>query len=159
MIAAVRSWLLGVILCSFACSLARSLAPQGREQRMLRLTAALILLLSIVQPMAQIHSLQPAFSIQDLSDRIRRQEESYQRQQDASFSALIEERTKTYIWDKATQLGLDLDVSVELTLSEAGLPVPCYVTLKGPYSPELAAWLERELGLGAADQIWLEGME
>ena len=41
----MRAWLLGIVLTAFASGLARQLAPQGREQAMVRLAGGLLLLI------------------------------------------------------------------------------------------------------------------
>lgn len=156
---AVRTWLLGVILTSFACAVARNLVPSGREQRFLRLTSGLLVLLSAVQPLARVGEMLPAFAPLDLSEQIQSQKDSMEQEKERELSSLIAERTAAYIWDKASQLGVEVTVSVELTISEGGLPIPNVVTLMGSYSEELSAWLEREMGIDVHQQIWLEGIE
>ena len=48
----MRAWLLGIVLTAFASGLARQLAPQGREQAMVRLAGGLLLTLAVLRPLA-----------------------------------------------------------------------------------------------------------
>lgn len=152
----MRAWLLGIVLTSLAGGLARQLAPQGREQAMVRLAAGLLLAAAILRPLAgqrwDAEALLP-----DMPDlRAGEQAAAYQKNQQDTLSAIIAEKTQAYIWDKANQLGLDCTVSVAAAPGEGGIPLPESVTVRGRYSGELARWLEEEVGIPAEKQIWLE---
>lgn len=152
----MRAWLLGIVLTSLAGGLARQLAPQGREQAMVRLAAGLLLAAAILRPLAgqrwDAEALLP-----DMPDlRAGEQAAAYQKNQQDALSAIIAEKTQAYIWDKANQLGLDCTVSVAAAPGEGGIPLPESVTVRGRYSGELARWLEEEVGIPAEKQIWLE---
>lgn len=152
----MRAWLLGIVLTSLAGGLARQLAPQGREQAMVRLAAGLLLAAAILRPLAgqqwDAEALLP-----DLPDlRAGEQAAAYQKNQQDALSAIIAEKTQAYIWDKANQLGLACQVTVATAAGESGIPLPDTVTILGPYSPALAACIEEEVGLPAEKQIWLE---
>lgn len=77
-------------------------------------------------------------------------------------SALEEKRTiitdqlEAYILDEATALGVDAEVSIQLSDSEP--PIPCSVVLAGAFSPYARATLEqtivRELGIPKEQQEW-----
>jgi len=153
---ALRTWLLGIVLTAFAGGLARQLAPQGREQAMVRLVSGLLLTLAILQPLSQVDweglSLEAgAFQAQsgDLA-------ESYRKNQEEALRAIIEEKTEAYIWDKANRLGLDCAVSVTAAAGESGIPLPDTVTIRGGYSEALAVCMEEEVGIPAEKQMWLE---
>ena len=57
----MKSWLLGIVLTSLAGGLARQLAPQGREQAMVRLVCGLLLALAILRPLAGQEWEHPSF--------------------------------------------------------------------------------------------------
>ena len=61
--------------------------------------------------------------------------------------------------DKAEQLGLACSVEVTAAAGESGVPLPCRVTIRGPYSRELAVCVEEEVGVPAEEIFWLEGKE
>ena len=50
----LRQWLLGIVFTAFAAGLARQLAPEGREQAMVRLAGGLLVTLAILRPLGQV---------------------------------------------------------------------------------------------------------
>ena len=128
--AGVRQWLLGVVLTAFAGTLARQLAVGAKGQAMVRLTAGLLLTLAILRPIAALRW--------------------------EALAAVIEEKTAAYMWDKANELGLSCEVHVTTAAGESGIPLPDAVTITGSYSPALAACIEKEVGIPAGKQNWLE---
>lgn len=153
----MKQWLLGIVLTAFAGGLARQLAPQGREQAMVRLVSGLLLTLAILRPLAGLEWEGAALEAGSFQAHTAEQAERYRKNQQEALSAIIAEKTEAYIWDKANQLGLDCAVEVTTAAGESGIPLPDTVTILGPYSPALAACLEEEVGLPAEKQIWLEG--
>ena len=152
----MRAWLLGIVLTSLAGGLARQLAPQGREQAMVRLAAGLLLAAAILRPLAgqrwDAEALLP-----DMPDlRAGEQAAAYQKNQQDALSAIIAEKTQAYIWDKADRLGLRCTVEVTVSAGESGIPLPDTVTVRGSYSAALAAYIEEEVGVPPEKQIWLE---
>ena len=143
----MRAWLLGIVLTAFASGLARQLAPQGREQAMVRLAGGL---LDWEGPAREAG----AFQI-----RTEEQAAVYRKNQQQVLSAIIEDRTEAYILDKAKQLGLACRVEVTAAVGESGIPLPDRVVIGGPYSRELAVCVEEEVGIPAEKTIWLEGNE
>ena len=152
----MKQWLLGIVLTAFAGGLARQLAPSGREQAMVRLVGGLLLTLAILRPLAGLDWEGPALEAGSFQSRTAEQAEIYRKNQQEALAAIIAEKTGAYIWDKANQLGLACQVTVATAAGESGIPLPDTVTILGPYSPALAACIEKEVGLPAEKQIWLE---
>ena len=154
----MKSWLLGIVLTSLAGGLARQLAPQGKEQIMVRLVSGLLLALAILRPLAS----------QDWADlelpavpafQAGEQAAVYRKNQQDALSAIIAEKTEAYIWDKANRLGLTCTVTVTTAAGESGIPLPDAAVIRGPYSGELARCIEEEVGIPAEKLIWLEDEE
>ena len=156
MIDGVRTWLLGVVLTSLAGGLARQLAPQGKEQSMVRLVSGLLLALAILRPLAGSGWEGLEIPAGNFSLQSREQAEVYRKNQQEALSAIIEEKTEAYILDKANRLGLDCTVRVTAAAGESGIPLPRSVTVRGAYSSALAKCMEEEVGIPAQNQIWLE---
>ncbi len=153
----MKTWLLGVVLVSFAASLAQQLAPKGREQAAVRLVGGLLLVLALLRPLADVFSWRgEAQAASGLFSTSREVAEAYKKDSLDQFSAVIEEKTEAYIWNKAQALGLDCGVEVTAATGESGLPLPERVTLTGAYSQDLADWIAEEVGIPAEQQIWLE---
>lgn len=152
----MRSWLFGIVLTSLAGGLARQMAPQGKEQSMVRLVSGLLLALSILRPLAggnrealTLWEERPAFQAGE-------QAAAYRKNQQDALSAIIAEKTEAYIWDKANRLGLVCTVTVTTAAGESGIPLPDTAVIRGPYSGELARCIEEEVGIPAEKMIWLE---
>lgn len=151
----MRAWLLGIVLTSLAGGLARQLAPAGKEQAMVRLVSGLLLALAILRPLAGGNREKTDWELPSLR-RETEQAAAYRKNQQDQLSAIIAEKTEAYIWDKANQLGLACEPTVTTAAGESGVPLPESVTIRGPYSPELAKCIEEEVGIPAEKQIWLE---
>ena len=157
---AVKSWLLGVILTALAAGLARQLAPQGREQAAVRLVGGLLLVLALLRPLAALRwEKPPALEAGSFSARTEAQAQAYQQDRSDALSAIIAERLEAYIWDKGCELGLEAEAEVSCAAGADGVPLPETVTIAGPYSAALSAWLTEEVGIPAENQIWLEASE
>ena len=152
----MRAWLLGIVLTAFASGLARQLAPQGREQAMVRLAGGLLLTLAVLRPLAGMDWEGPALEAGAFQIRTEEQAAVYRKNQQQALSAIIEDRTEAYILDKANRLGLDCTVSVTAAAGESGIPLPDTVTIRGGYSEMLAVCIEEEVGIPAEKQFWLE---
>ena len=74
----------------------------------------------------------------------------------AALSMVIKENLESYILDKADALGLTLQVTVHMDPQDTVMPQT--VTLRGAVSPYqkklLTAFLEDDLGITEAQQIW-----
>ena len=152
----VKNWLLGIVLTSFAAALARDLSPKGREAAAVRLAGGLLMILAILRPLNRIPWDDLALAAGNFAVQSEYQAEEHLRRQQEDFSAVIAERTEAYIWDKASGLDGIHRIAVDVSAGESGIPLPCSVTIAGPYCQELSLWLATELGLDADRQNWLE---
>ena len=154
MMGMVKTWLLGIVLAAFAASLARQMAPKGREQTLVRLTGGLLLILAILRPLGNIDWDRSVIPAGGFSAEIQAQR--WREEQLSEFSAIIAEKTVAYIWDKAQALGLNCRITVLTEAGDSGIPLPARVTIHGAYHAGLSVWLDEEVGLPADKQIWLE---
>ena len=157
MMDSLRAWLLGIVLVSFSVGTLVQLVPKGREQAGVRLVGGLLMALALLRPLGSISQELPAVEAGDFGSSLRIQAEEHREMQQKELCAIIATRLETYIWDKATELGLDCTVSVGIGMTESGVPLPDTVTLNIPCHPVLAVWLEEVVGIPAEKQIWQEG--
>ena len=153
----LRQWLLGIVLVSFAVGTVIQLVPKGKEQGAVRLVGGLLMALALLRPLGSISWELPSVAAGIFGDSLRTQTEEHREMQQKELCAIIAERLETYIWDKATELGLDCAVTVGVRVTESGIPLPDTVMFDIPRHPALAVWLEEVVGLPAEKQIWQEG--
>lgn len=152
---ALKSWLLGVVLTALAGGLAQELAP-GERRAAVRAAAGLLLILSLLRPLTDLAGKWELPSVSEAYGSSEAWAEEDGKNRRSAFSALIEEKTEAYIWDKADRLGLDCTVEVACGYGGSGLPLPERVTITGAYSEALSALIAEEVGIPAGRQIWLE---
>ncbi len=152
MMGQIRTWLLGVVFTAFACGLANELVPKGKEKAIVRMVGGILMILALLRPLGSISWESVHISVGNFSE----QAAYYRTEQENALSAIIAERLETYIWDKATGLGLACEVQVQMSCDTTAVPVPESVEIRAAYHPVLAAWLEEVVGIPAEQQIWLE---
>jgi hypothetical protein len=127
-----------------------------RDSRQIKLITGLFMVLAILSPLADLRMNDLSHILPDVSDEVKESVEKGQESYSKELARCISERVEAYILDKGGQLGVSLDVQVEL--SEDPMPVPVRVRLKGNVSPytksRLQQILAKELGIGKEDQIW-----
>ena len=157
MIAALREWLTGIVVMTLLLSAVQTLVPDGAVRRAASFTGGLILLLAILQPILKTDLQRMKLDFSHYEAAVEEARVQLDTTAKTELASLIESKTETYISDKAKSLGRSVTVTVKTEENEDGIPVPVSVELEGPPLPELAQWLEQELGLGAERQVWNGG--
>ena len=152
----LRTWLLGVIFSAFAAGLAVELAPKGHGQAMIRLLGGAVMILALLRPLGMIEWTDATISAAAFAGQIEEQVKTYRSEQENAYAGIIAERLETYIWDKATELGLECTVHVKVSGGEGKILLPESVELGAAYDAALASWIEEVVGIPAEKQIWLE---
>ena len=155
----VRTYLLSVIAAAVICSLVTAIPGKaGSISSILKLMMGIFMAVTVLSPfvsfrLPNIQSYMDAFHA-DASDAV----EAGQHLADSEMRQLIKDRVEAYILDKATAYGVDL--TVEVSLTNDGVPVPCGVKLSGAVSPyaklQLMKMLSEDLGIGKENQIWID---
>ena len=156
MMDSLRAWLLGVVLTAFAAGLAGEMVPKGRERAVVRMVGGLLIALALLRPLEMLSGERIDFSEMNLTQQAEEQAEQYRHSREKELSAIIAARIESYIWDKATELGLDCTVKVTVDRDENGVALPETVEIHAVYDPALAVWIEEVVGIPAEKQIWLE---
>lgn len=150
-------------LCALSvfCAVAMQLTPEGGVRRMLSILCTAALLSAALSGVRQIDY--DAYAL-ELS-RVREREKSFaadtDRAQERLSRLVIEQECRTYIEDKARQLGLEPEeIEVELRWDMEGLWVPAAVTIRcrgteGQIAA-LSGAIRTELGIAGEDQRWVD---
>lgn len=153
---AVRSWLVSVVTVSMLLSLARLLTPKGSVQKIASFTGGLILLLALLRPLMEVEFSKLIADIEVHRTDIAQRRDQLAEDAEKQLERSIAERTSAYISDKAEALGAEVSVRVKTSPSSEGIPLPAEAEITGTYSPELAEYIERDLGIPAERQVWSE---
>lgn len=153
----IREYLLGIVAAAILCTTVSQLA--GKENFLgsaIKLITGVFMLLVLVSPMMKLKLRMPSEIFADISHQADRITSSATDSTQESISAIIKERTQAYILDKAKTCGLEM--SVDVTLSDAQIPEPVSVAISGNISPYnrkiLSDMIEKDLGISAEAQIW-----
>lgn len=156
MIAAVREWLTSVVAVTLLLTVAQTLIPEGNLRRIAAFTGGLALLAALLQPVLRTDLSRLELDMDVYFQAVEERRSELERAGGEELTSVIASRTEAYILDKAAQLGLSLTVRVETKTGTEGLPLPWAAELGGPRSEELAAYMERELGIPRERQVWHE---
>ena len=150
-------------LCALSvfCAAAMQLTPESGIKRVLGLLCTAALLCAALSGIRQIDTGSYALELA----RVREREKTFAANSGEARERLnrlvIEEECRTYILDKARQLGLEPEeLEVELRWDLEGLWVPASVTLRCSGTEKqiaaLSGAIQTDLGIAREDQRWTE---
>lgn len=149
--------MIGIFAAAIVCALVKRLAGEkGIHGAVIKLICGLFLLFTVIAPAANISIDQISDFASDYSHAGHQAAVEGERLTKEAIAAVIKSQTEAYILDKAT--ALDVELKVEVTLSDEDLPCPRAVRLTGKVSPYAKARLEtfiaQDLGIEKEHQIW-----
>lgn len=149
----LKAWIFAIMAAAICLTVLDALVPKGTIRSIAKMTGGLMMFLVVLWPLTggQLPEVFWEYDScqQNVNDRIDTYQQSYLQE----MEAIIEEQTGAYISEKAEQMGIVCTVRVE-TETENGVPVPSSVTLNIPKDVDFSRWIEREIGIGEAKQIW-----
>ena len=154
MIGAARTWITGVVMVTMLLSVVQTLVPEGTMRRITSFCGGLLLLASLLQPVAQIEELEINWGLDDYEQAIHERQTELEKSKEEELSTLIARQTEAYISDKAVQLGLSCHVEVATALRQ-GIPCPDTVTLDIAKNETLAKIIAQDVGVAKEKQRWL----
>ena len=160
----LRNWLVGIVAAGIAAALAGRLSPPGVPRRVAQIAGGLVVLLTVIRPLAT----QALWQNLSMPDDLRWQtERSTARAQEAGqrvMKKIIETETSAYIENEAKTRGLSLRAAVEAETPPGGeTPLPARVHLITNETPDqqnksdFAEWLTSTLDIPPDCQRWEEG--
>jgi len=154
MIGAVREWLNAIVIVTLFLSVSQTMIPEGSIRKIASFTGGLILLITLLQPLLGTDLQRLKLDYTDYERAIELRRDELEEANSARLEEIIEEQTAAYILDKAAELGLDLMVRVSAEWGAEEQDTLAVVYIEGPRSEELAAYIERELGIPQERQVW-----
>lgn len=158
MIEAVRGYLLRITAGAFAGAILLAALPKGTPRRVAAMLCGLLMLLLALTPLAELDydSLAEAISRLELEKEEARTGIEIQNQE--LVASIISGRVQTYILDKASSLGMQISVELEME-TRAATPYPSGVTIRGAVTPtqkqQLQTYLEQTFAIALERQVWL----
>lgn len=155
--AALRVWLVRMVSVAILLTVIQMLITESAIKRAASLIGGILLILVIAEPIMRINFRMIQLDFSEYQSTIEQAEKDWENRQREQTAKFIEEKTASYISDKAAEFGQSPVVHVHTALDENGIPIPVLVELEGDPNPELAAWMRTELGLGEERQVWHGG--
>ena len=155
----MSSWLIGVVAAAMLVAVARSLMPAGAVQQVGSLVCAVMLLWAVLKPLAPLaQSLLGEFHFVGQTQGM---EVEWSQQNEQLLKSFIEQECRTYIVDKAEELGIACQAHVTCRLGEEGVWLPDYVCVSGDLTTQQRHALEQvisgDLGVMGEQQEYLGG--
>ena len=153
----IRQYLLSVTAAALIAGIAVKLLRNGLVGGAVKLMAGIFLALAVVSPLVRIRL--EGFNELRLDIQTEAAEVTAVGEKSArdAMAQIISEQAAAYILDKAETLGVE--VTVEVTVSQEGYPVPQQIWLTGKAAPYakavLSEYISDNLGVGAEEQIWI----
>ena len=154
---AIRQYLLTVIIGAMICAIAQKLCGKSSaNSTIIKLLAEMFMLILLVSPILKIE-LPDMASIFDNDTLVTDAIAAGESYADKQAETLIKDSITAYILDKASTL--DVDVQVDVNLSETAPRVPDSIVIYGDVSPYIKTVLKRmiadELGIPEESQTWM----
>ena len=154
----IQNYLLTFISACFLCAVVQALMPKGAEKKAACFGCGLVLILTVLKPVAALDLEHLARSISRWEIQASEIQSGIKIENQELIAAIIKEKCETYIWDKAAALGIvPQSVEVEI-LADGSQPHPCSVKITGEYTQgqkqQLSQWIRQELAVGTEDQEW-----
>ena len=153
----IRKYLLSVAAASLLTSLLPALLPKGKIQKVESFIGSLVLILTILSPVVKLNASSIRKAMESYQIDLQDTQRGIEKKSRGVLEELISQRCEEYIWDKAAQMGLQLEI--EITVGEnSDIPVPVSASMVGVCSQEdqavLSKILEEELGIPRNKQEW-----
>ena len=154
MMGALREWLTAVVTVTMLLSVAQMLMPEGTIRKIGSFTGGLLLIAVLLQPVLKDRLGELELDLEDYAETIQNRQSELESAQSDALQAGIEKRVASYISDKASELGLTVQVRVKTELRDDGVPMPVQAEIEGPWSTELSDYMTETLGISRERQVW-----
>ena len=153
----ISGYVVGVICAAILCAVINQWSEKkGTHGALLKMLTGVFMTITLVSPLLDfdITGVDRRFSW--ITADAEAAAQSGQILAKDSMAEIIKTQCEAYILDKAAFW--ELNLSVEVTLSESDPPIPNGVVLEGNVSPyaknQMTNWIVEELGISEAHQVW-----
>ena len=159
----IRQWIIAVTCAAMLAAILQTLLPKGGTGAAGRLAGGLLLLIATVQPLLSLDYDSLAQSMTQLRLEEYRSDQELAEANSSLLEELIEQETRSYILDKAEELGVVCQVRVTAWTESGDYPVPDGLEITGDLTQGEQAALTRviaaELAIPAEQQYYVEDVE
>lgn len=153
----IRQYLLSVTAAALLCAIINGIVgKKGTYSTAIKLVTGLFMAVTVIAPWLQLEITDFTNYSESLLTEAEDIAASGELMAHKELAAIIKSQTETYILDKAT--ALNLEVTVEVTMSNSDPPIPCAVSLQGAASPYakqmLSQYIANDLGIPEESQLW-----
>ena len=156
MMDAIQMWFIHIVATTVLLSVVQIFVSGNSLRKLFSFLGGLTLLLVMLRPLLLIREQDFQIKLEQYEAAIASRQAELETEQTESWASRIAEETGAYILDKANQIHIPVQVSVETEQSADGIPIPVQVVLTGQRSEELSAWIAETLGIPAERQVWNE---
>lgn len=152
----MRTYILQIIISSITSAVICSVFDNKKAHgKIIRILTGILMTVTVLSPLKTLSF----YGVSDFFQQISADGQAYvemgKTATQTNTAAIIKEHTEAYILDKASNMGLDVAVEVELNENNS---VPCGITVSGEFSPYekgvLSDYIEEMLGIAREHQIW-----
>ena len=153
----IGQYLLSLIAASIICSIVNTwIGSKGTAGSLIKLVTGIFMTFTLLSPIVHIRLSDYTAGLSSITVDAQTYVQAGQENASNAINNIIKQQTEAYILDKAASMELNLEV--EVTLSETDPPAPDSVVLKGQVSPyakiQLAQFLAEQLGIAKENQTW-----
>jgi len=152
-----KGYILSIIVTSVISSIFVNITKRmGTIGKIIKLLCGVLLVITLIRPITNLSGVKIPEYFSELEFDAENVIDQYQQLTADETQHIIKEQTEAYILDRATQMGLILEVDVNL--SDASPYTPVSVVISGDASPyfkqQLQKVISNNLGIQEENQVW-----
>lgn len=154
----IREYLLTVTAAAIVCSIAKHLAgDKSTAGKITKVVSGIFLTITVISPIKEFQLSKMDGLLDDYRIMAYETAQSGADMANTAMGDIIKEKTEAYILEEAKKM--DVDISVEVKLSESEPPIPDQVIITGIVSPYkknvLSQYISDNLGISREKQKWI----
>lgn len=153
----LREYLLSMTAAAIICVVSQHIIDnKSAAGKIIKTISGLFLALTVISPILEINFSDLDMDIQDIQNESQAIIADEVENSQSTLESIITEQTKAYILDEAKKI--DLNVEIQLVLSDTNPPVPVEISISGEASPykkkQLNNIISENLGINGEKIIW-----